>query len=206
MAIKTVFAESHILKPEALIKKDPDVALNTLELYMDYACPFCLIIFEKWQEGGFFKEEFLAEHKLQIKFVNVPQPALLRSMPLNTVSLAVGRYKPEKFWEYSLQLFKDARHTWNNNFNGNTPDGFNKILAKHASEHTGIDESLVYEYLSDKNEGCFRIVDLKYFTRYSRTIGAIYTPTVAINGIIANGITTETDLDDVVKIIKQSTT
>ena len=205
MTIKTPFSYSHILKPTELIKSDPEVPLNTLELYLDYGCPFCLLIFDKWKQGGFFNEDLLTKHKLQIKFVNVPQPAILRSTPLHNVSLAVARYKPTEFWEYSLQLFKDAKETWNNNFNGNSPDEFNKILAIHANKYTGIEIQLAYDYLSDKDEGKNRTSDLKYFIRYSRTIGVIYTPTVAINGIVVNDISSETSLEKVVEIIKQNT-
>lgn len=205
MSIKAAFAKSHILKPKSLIKANAEAPINTLELYLDYACPFCLKIFSRWTEGGLFKDEFLSEHSLQIRFNNVPQPWHLASIPVHNVSLAVARYQPDSFWDYSLQLFKDSKEKWDDNFNGQTPAQFNETLAKHAHEHTGIDYDVVLNYLSDKDEGKHRIPDLKYFVRYHRTVGAHVTPTVAINGIIISSIESSTDLETVVKLIKQHT-
>ncbi|OEJ84726.1 hypothetical protein AWRI3580_g3236 [Hanseniaspora uvarum] len=205
MSIKSAFAKSHILKPNSLIKSNPDAPINTVELYLDYACPFCLKIFSRWFEGGLFEDKFLSQHNIQIRFNNVPQPWHLRSIPIHNVGLAVARYQPESFWDYSLQLFKDAKETWDDNLNGSTPEEFNKILATHANKYTGINQDLVLAYLNDKDEGKARIPDLKYFVRYHRTVGAHVTPTVAINGIIVNNIESGTDLDTVVEIIKQQT-
>lgn len=204
MSIKTAFSASHILKPVSLLSSTPETALNTLELYLDYACPFCLKIFQRWTDAGFFKDEFLAEHKLQIRFNHVPQPWHLRSIPLHNVGLAVGRYKPEAFWDYSLQLFKDAKETWNDNFNGSSPEQFNAILVEHAHKYTGIDRAVVADYLGEK-QASLRMADIKYFVRYHRTVGVHMTPTVAINGIICGNIESGTDLDKVVEIIKQQT-
>ncbi|KAL6951457.1 hypothetical protein ACO0OE_000693 [Hanseniaspora uvarum] len=205
MSIKSAFAKSHILKPNSLIKSNPDAPINTVELYLDYACPFCLKIFSRWTEGGLFEDKFLSQHNIQIRFNNVPQPWHLRSIPIHNVGLAVARYQPESFWDYSLQLFKDAKETWDDNLNGSTPEEFNKILATHANKYTGINQDLVLAYLNDKDEGKARIPDLKYFVRYHRTVGVHVTPTVAINGIIVNNIESGTDLDTVVEIIKQQT-
>ncbi|KKA01784.1 hypothetical protein D499_0S00460 [Hanseniaspora uvarum DSM 2768] len=205
MSIKSAFAKSHILKPNSLIKSNPDAPINTVELYLDYACPFCLKIFSRWFEGGLFEDKFLSQHNIQIRFNNVPQPWHLRSIPIHNVGLAVARYQPESFLDYSLQLFKDAKETWDDNLNGSTPEEFNKILATHANKYTGINQDLVLAYLNDKDEGKARIPDLKYFVRYHRTVGAHVTPTVAINGIIVNNIESGTDLDTVVEIIKQQT-
>ena len=205
MSIKSAFAKSHILKPNSLIKSNPDAPINTVELYLDYACRFSLKIFDRWSKGGLFDEKFLSEHNIQIRFNNVPQPWHLRSIPIHNVGLAVARYQPESFWDYSLQLFKDAKETWDDNLNGSTPEEFNKILATHANKYTGINQDLVLAYLNDKDEGKARIPDLKYFVRYHRTVGAHVTPTVAINGIIVNNIESGTDLDTVVEIIKQQT-
>ena len=205
MSIKSAFAKSHILKPNSLIKSNPDAPINTVELYLDYACRFSLKIFDRWSKGGLFDEKFLSEHNIQIRFNNVPQPWHLRSIPIHNVGLAVARYQPESFWDYSLQLFKDAKETWDDNLNGSTPEEFNNILATHANKYTGINQDLVLAYLNDKDEGKARIPDLKYFVRYHRTVGAHVTPTVAINGIIVNNIESGTDLDTVVEIIKQQT-
>ena len=204
MSIKTAFAQSHILKPTSLLKTNPETPLNTLELYLDYACPFCLKIFQRWTDGGFFTDDFLTTHKLQIRFNHVPQPWHLRSIPIHNVGLAVARYKPEAFWDYSLQLFKDAKETWDDNFNNATPNEFNNVLAEHAHKYTGVDKVLVVDYLGDK-EASTRMADLKYFVRYHRTVGVHMTPTVAINGIICGNIESSTDLDKVVEIIKQQT-
>ncbi|XBW38361.1 hypothetical protein QEN19_003948 [Hanseniaspora menglaensis] len=204
MTIKAAFSASHLLKPASFTSSSPNASLNTLEMYLDYACPFCLKIFERWTEGGLFDEKFLSENNLQIRFNNVPQPWHLRSIPIHNVGLAVGRYKPDAFWKYSLQLFKDAKETWNDNLNGNTPDEFNKILVEHAHKHTGVDKTLIEDYLGEKNSGT-RMADIKYFVRYHRTTGAHVTPSIAINGIFVSSIESSTDLDKVIDIIKQQT-
>lgn len=204
MSIKSAFAASHIIKPVSLLKSNPETPLNTLELYLDYACPFCLKIFQSWTDGGFFKDEFLSQHKLQIRFNPVPQPWHLRSIPIHNLALAVGRYKPEAFWNYSLQLFKDAKEIWTDNLDDLNPADFNKVLIQHANKHTGVEKSLIADYLGEK-EASLRMADLKYFVRYHRTVGVHMTPTVAINGIICGNIESSTELDKVVDIIKQQT-
>lgn len=125
-------------------------------------------------------------------------------MPIHNVALAVGRYKPEAFWDYSLQLFKDAEEIWTDNLNDLNPADFNKVLVEHAHKYTGVEKSLIANYLGEK-EASLKMADLKYFVRYHRTVGVHMTPTVAINGIICANIESSTDLEKVVDIIKQQT-
>lgn len=111
---------------------------------------------------------------------------------MHEAGLAVLRIAPEKFWQFSGQLFEEQKDFFDVNVVNEARNATYKRLAKIAGK-VGVDEAQVYKLLevSDKpsSDGSLNIGnqvtnDLKVVTKMNRLIGVHVTPTVVFDGVV----------------------
>jgi len=205
MTIQPKFAKTHLLFPSAADSTAPVI----VDLFVDYCCPFSAKLFIKWHDEVLPALKDKHKGRFQIIFRHVVQPWHPTSTLMHEVALAVAQVAPEKFTEFSYGMFKEAP-TW---FDGPTYDKTRKQiyqeLCEFAAKTTGLDiSSKLYDIVSIKsdtgNTGNGVTVDVKYFTRYHRTVGVHMTPTIAVGGIVASNIESSTSPEDVITILEKS--
>lgn len=87
--------------------------LHTLELYLDYVCPFSLKLFNTVYTSVFplIRQKYAS--KVQILFRQQIQPWHPSSTLVHEAGVAVLKLQPNKFWEFSkvwLLFGKDISH------------------------------------------------------------------------------------------------
>jgi protein-disulfide isomerase len=144
---------------------------HTLELYLDYVCPFSAKLFNTFYASV---RPMIAQKyapKLQVIFRQQIQPWHPSSTLVHEAAAAVLRIAPEKFWQFSADLFRTYER-----------------LAKIAGG-VGVNERKVLELLTVKEEaeigqlnvGNEVTNDIKLMVRLNRVVGVHVTPTVYFN-------------------------
>ncbi|KAH9892132.1 thioredoxin-like protein [Xylariomycetidae sp. FL2044] len=174
-------------------------AVHTLELYLDYVCPFSAKQFRtfwtvvvpliqanpKWAPA------------LQVIFRPQVQPWHPSSTLVHEAAVAVLQIAPDKFWPFSDALFKDQKAYFDVSVVNETRNETYRRLAKLAASSVGVDEAKVYEALaiSDKpaedgglNSGNKTTNDLKVLIKMARLVGIHVSPTVVFDGVVAGDI------------------
>ncbi|TID30207.1 hypothetical protein CANINC_001214 [Pichia inconspicua] len=184
---------------------------HTVELFLDYNCPFSGKLFKKMIEEVIPVLE--KEGKHNFVFINVIQPwHAFQSGVLHEVSFAVARVAPGWFWEFSKKMFENITEFYDTEVSQFTRDELIEKVLKVASEGDedesilNIDsiKSLVAISNTDRpsNPGSGVAVDTKYFTRYARTIGVHVTPTISVNGIVISEIDSSTESARIIEILQ----
>ncbi|KAH3902538.1 DsbA family protein SCDLUD_000117 [Saccharomycodes ludwigii] len=205
-SVRSTVLKAHTLTLNATKTATSGTAPNTIELYLDYACLFSAKIFDRWFNNLEDNPVVQNNPNLQFKFVHVIQPWHPFSTLIHEVAIIVAIYKPDQFWKYSKQLFKDYSKFWRDSMIVNK--SFSQLyeeLANHAFEHVeGLDKDFILSKLVI-SKGKDGIVEkqVKYFTRYHRQNGVHVTPTVAVNGVIVPSIESSTDLSTVDQLVRQ---
>ncbi|KAI8624110.1 hypothetical protein F5Y19DRAFT_339241 [Xylariaceae sp. FL1651] len=172
--------------------------LHTLELFLDYVCPFSAKQFNtvynvvaplirsnpKWASG------------VEIIFRQQIQPWHPSSTLTHEAAVAVLQLAPEKYWAFSDALFKEQTSFFDVNVVNETRNQTYRRLAKLAAT-VGLDETAVYDRLAipDKaaDDGSLNIGnkvtnDLKVLVKMARLVGVHVSPTAIFDGVIANDI------------------
>lgn len=167
---------------------------HTLEIYLDYCCPFSAKIFRSLNNIVFPKvraNDAWAKG-LSVVFRQQIQPWHPSSTLMHEAAMAVVKIAPEKFWEFSGVLFEEQAQYFDVSVVNELRNDTYKRLAKVAGK-AGVDEKKVYEMLqiSDKpgEDGSLNIGngvtnDLKVITKMNRLIGVHVTPTVVYDGVV----------------------
>ncbi|GME64697.1 Fas1 domain-containing protein [Neofusicoccum parvum] len=170
--------------------------VHTLELYLDYVCPFSKKMFTTLYDHVLPTIKSTYESKLQIIFRQQIQPWHPSSTLVHEAGAAVLRLAPGKFYDFSKALFDQQTEFFDVNVVNETRNSTYKRLAKIAGG-VGLDEQEVYGLLeiSDKpgpdgslNSGNKVTDDVKVMVKTNRLVGIHVTPTVVFNGIVENGI------------------
>ncbi|KAJ9497190.1 hypothetical protein H2202_007346 [Exophiala xenobiotica] len=180
-------------------------AKHTIELYLDYVCPFSAKIFKT-----FYKEVVpLIEKKytnpgVRVIFRQQIQPWHPSSTLVHEAGAAVLKTSPKSFWTFSEKLFQQQNDYFDVNVVNETRNNTYKRLAKLAGSIDGIEEKTVLDLLlvSDKRaeDGSLNIGnqvtnDVKFMVKANRLTGVHVTPTVLFNGVeersISSGWTVE---------------
>ncbi|KZZ90184.1 Thioredoxin-like fold protein [Moelleriella libera RCEF 2490] len=167
---------------------------HTFELYLDYCCPFSAKIFRNLTKEVIpaIRENTEWSSKLTLIFRQQVQPWHPSSTLMHEAGLAVLRLAPEKFWDFSAQLFEEQKDYFDVSVVNETRNATYGRLAKVAAK-VGVDESEVLKLLkigdsaSDKgslNIGNQVTNDLKVITKMNRLIGVHVTPTVVFDGVV----------------------
>ncbi|KAE9368497.1 hypothetical protein N431DRAFT_347980 [Stipitochalara longipes BDJ] len=170
--------------------------LHTLELYLDYVCPFSQKMFNTVYSSviPLIKQKYAS--KVQILFRQQIQPWHPSSTLVHEAGVAVLKLEPGKFWEFSKALFDDAKSFYDVNVVNETRNQTYQRLSKIGAK-VGISEQKMFDLLkiSDKpaedgslNTGNKVTNELKVLVKMNRMQGIHVTPTVVFDGVVENGI------------------
>lgn len=172
-------------------------AVHTLELYLDYVCPFSAKIFKTVYSSP-LRDTLLKKYGQQVVtiFRQQIQPWHPSSTLTHEAGYAVLKLSPDKFYEFSEKLFERQTEFFDVNVVNETRNATYRRLAKIAAE-VGVDEAKVYGLLeiSDKpgedgslNSGNGVTDAVKLQVKANRLVGVHVTPTVVFDGIVNNDI------------------
>ncbi|CAM1504664.1 Fc.00g022550.m01.CDS01 [Cosmosporella sp. VM-42] len=167
---------------------------HTLELYLDYCCPFSAKIFTALNKTVIpaIKANPKWASSLAFIFRQQVQPWHPSSTLMHEAGLAVLRIAPEKFWTFSQALFDAQKDFFDVNVVNETRNKTYQRLAEVAAK-AGVDGDQVYKLLEipDKpgedgtlNAGNQVTNDLKVVTKMNRLIGVHVTPTGVFDGVV----------------------
>ncbi|KAH8701160.1 thioredoxin-like protein [Talaromyces proteolyticus] len=176
-------------KGQKLATADTKNTPHTLELYLDYVCPFSAKMFHT-----FYKDVklIIAEKypsQLQVIFKQQIQPWHPSSTLVHEAGAAVLKVAPEKFWEFSEALFQKQTDFFDLNVVNETRNDTYKRLAEIAAS-VGVDSKQVFDLLviapregGHLNGGNGVTDDIKLMIKANRVIGVHVSPTVFFDGI-----------------------
>ncbi|KAF2415789.1 hypothetical protein EJ08DRAFT_654835 [Tothia fuscella] len=178
-------------------------AVHTLELYLDYVCPFSKKMFQTLYTGILptIKEKY--HGRVQFIFRQQIQPWHPSSTHTHEAGIAILKLSPDKFWEFSNALFDKQTEFFDVNVVNETRNNTYKRLAKIAAG-VGLKEQEVFDLLEigDKpkpdgslNTGNGVTDDVKVLVKINRLVGVHVTPTVLFNGVIENSISSSFSTD-----------
>ncbi|KAF2716754.1 hypothetical protein K431DRAFT_256922 [Polychaeton citri CBS 116435] len=179
-------------------------AINTIELYLDYVCPFSKKMFTTVYDSVYPLVKSKYPDNVQFIFRQQIQPWHPSSTLVHEAGAAVLQTNPEKFWDFSKALFDKQTEFFDVNVVNETRNKTYERLAKIASG-VGLDEKQIYGLLkiSDKpgpdgslNSGNKVTNDIKLMVKANRLTGVHVTPTVLFNGVVENGISSSFSKDD----------
>lgn len=203
-----------------VLASKPLRAPHIVNLYLDYNCPFSAKIFFKFVK---VIPELQSRHPgdFQFMFVNVVQPWHPNSVLLHEYALVVGQLlkshnvetSNKLYWDVSGSLFENKEQFYDS---ATVKLGRNEIYKKiNDVVYESVDlpfkkeEVLAKLDISDEsdvtkasNEGNAATVDVKYFTRYLRGVGVHITPTVSVDGIVNDIISSGTEIEKLIEIFE----
>ncbi|KZT62109.1 hypothetical protein CALCODRAFT_490277 [Calocera cornea HHB12733] len=165
-------------------------APSTLELYIDYVCPFTAklvknalvpIILPLISKGGKY------EGKIKVILRLTPQPWHASSMLLHEAALAAARVAPEKFVDVSVQFFKHQTEFYDIPASKLTPTQIRAALVSLATEVIGQEKGAemadLLVHKTTPNGGTAVTDDLKYNIKMGRQNGIHVTPSAVWDGL-----------------------
>ncbi|EEH06558.1 conserved hypothetical protein [Histoplasma capsulatum G186AR] len=167
---------------------------HTLEIYLDYVCPFSAKLFHTFYPliTAFFNNPNSASSKhLQVIFRQQIQPWHPSSTLTHEAGLAVLKLAPEKFWPFSAALFAKQKEFFDVSVVNEKRNDTYVRLAKIGAE-VGVDEGAMLKLLKisdqpDKdgnlNIGNGVTTDMKLMVKAARVVGTHVTPTVFFDGV-----------------------
>ncbi|RMD39898.1 hypothetical protein DV735_g5229, partial [Chaetothyriales sp. CBS 134920] len=174
---------------------------HTLELYLDYVCPFSAKLFNTFYNHVY---PTLATAKysspgIRVIFRQQIQPWHPSSTLVHEAGVAVLRTAPDRFWEFSRVLFERQQDFFDVNVVNEARNQTYARLAKLAASVDGgaIDEGKILSLLTvaDKpgpdgglNGGNGTTNDIKVLVKINRLTGVHVTPTVVWDGVVENSI------------------
>ncbi|KAL8815298.1 MAG: hypothetical protein Q9223_005552 [Gallowayella weberi] len=172
-------------------------AVHTLELFLDYVCPFSAKMFLTLSSSILPLIPQKYPGKLRIIFRQQIQPWHPSSTLVHEAGTAVLRLAPERFYAFSQKLFEHQKEFFDVNVVKETRNETYKRLAKLAGEVEGVKEGDVYGLLEvgdqpaedgGLNVGNKVTDDMKVLVKVNRLTGVHVTPTVLFNGVVENNI------------------
>ncbi|OOF96226.1 hypothetical protein ASPCADRAFT_166816 [Aspergillus carbonarius ITEM 5010] len=184
MALQPRFAGQKLL---AVAFQQPQ---HTLELYLDYVCPFSAKLFNTFYTS--VKPIVIQKYqqKLQIIFRQHIQPWHPSSTLTHEAGAAVLKIAPDKFWQFSAALFNHQEEFFDVSVANETRNKTYQRLAKIAAT-VGVDEDEMIDLLriseaigdGQLNSGNKVTNDIKLMVKSDRVIGVHVSPTVYFNGV-----------------------
>jgi hypothetical protein len=195
MTLPPKFAGLQLTAQNSETNKTP-TGTHTLELYLDYTCPFSAKLF-KTVTSSRLNKPLLSNSSLLTIFRPQIQPWHPSSMLVHEAATAVLRLAPSQFTAYSALLFERQKEYFDVSVVNETRNATYKRLARLAAELPGIEEDEVYKLLeiSDRpaedgslNTGNKVTDDVKRMVRMNRLVGVHVTPTAVFDGVVDGGI------------------
>ncbi|KAF9894185.1 hypothetical protein FE257_007687 [Aspergillus nanangensis] len=167
---------------------------HTLELYLDYVCPFSAKLFTTFYAS--IKPIIANQYqtKLQVIFRQHIQPWHPSSTLTHEAGAAVLKLAPEKFWAFSAALFERQKEFFDVSVVNETRNKTYERLAGIAGS-IGVDQHAMLNLLTvsekpnaegQRNTGNQVTNDIKLMS--DRVVGVHVSPTVFFNGIEEPGI------------------
>lgn len=221
--ISPKFSSTHYYYSSRVLTNAKSFTPHIVNLYLDYNCPFSAKLFLKLKASVIPKLQESHPNKFQFVFVNVVQPWHPNSNLLHEFSLAVAKLLREgsndkvdtnkTFWDFSEVIFENKESfydTANVDLNRNEIYSqiadlvFDKLSLPFSKEEVLDQLTIKSETQKERqsNSGNGATTDLKYFTRYLRTVGVHVTPTVSINNIVNDSISSGDEIDNLVKVFE----
>lgn len=192
---------------------------NIVNLYLDYNCPFSAKFFFTIEKAIPEVQKQLPD-LFQFVFVNVVQPWHPQSVLLNEYSVVVAQLLREKapeqsnqlFWQVSHELFANKEKFFDTVTANIGRNDFYKAVNDVVFEKVDLPVSKddIYNKLQINsvelahatNEGNAATADLKYFTRYLRGVGVHITPTISVNGIKVDLVSSSSSIEELITVFK----
>ncbi|KAI0865049.1 thioredoxin-like protein [Xylaria cubensis] len=198
MALAPKFAGQKLVFSTPAVTGAVPPTLHTLELFLDYVCPFSARQFKTIYNvvAPLIKSNPKWASSVQFIFRQQIQPWHPSSTLTHEAAVAVLQVSPEKYWAFSDVLFADQTSYFDVSVVNETRNQTYRRLAKLAAS-VGVDEAAVYDRLviSDKpaddgslNTGNKVTNDIKVLVKTARLVGVHVSPTVIFNGVVANDI------------------
>ncbi|KAL2814733.1 thioredoxin-like protein [Aspergillus granulosus] len=169
---------------------------HTLELYLDYVCPFSAKLFKTFYASvrPLISEKY--HSILRVIFRQHIQPWHPSSTLAHEAGAAVLRIAPDKFWEFSAALFEHQQEFFDVNVvNEARNQTYERLANIGSSVGVNKDELLDLLTVADKpdaegqlNTGNKVTNDIKLMVKAGRVVGVHVSPTVYFNGIEEPGI------------------
>ena len=121
-------------------------AIHTVELYLDYVCPFSAKMFNTLYTSVLPDVPKKYPSKVQFLFRQQIQPWHPSSTLCHEAAAAVLRLSPDKFWPFSKALFEHQKDFFDVSVVHEVRNDTYKRLAKLAA-NVGLDEAKVYGLL-----------------------------------------------------------
>lgn len=121
-------------------------AVHTIELYLDYVCPFSAKMFNTLYSKVLPDVPKKYPSKVQFIFRQQIQPWHPSSTLVHEAGAAVLRLSPDKFWDFSKALFDKQKDFFDVNVVQEARNNTYRRLAKIAAS-VGLDENKVYDLL-----------------------------------------------------------
>lgn len=172
---------------------------NTIELYLDYVCPFSAKMWTTLSKGEILKkvkDDKKYAGKVRLILRQQIQPWHPSSTLVHEAAAAVMQIQPNKFIDFSTLLFTRQKEYFDVNVVNETRNQTYKRLSDLAAE-LGVDSKKMYDLLhvSDQpaKDGSLNIGngvtnDIKYMVKTNRMTGVHVTPTVVFNGAVEGSI------------------
>ncbi|KAF1803378.1 thioredoxin-like protein [Mucor lusitanicus] len=175
------------------------LAPHTLEFYLDYVCPFSAKIYKKLREEVWPFVESTYPDKFQFIFRQQVQPWHASSTIVHEAAIAVEKIDNKKFFEFSDALFANQKEYFDEALENKTRRETAESLAKLA-EQVGIPSAKVLELISNgtgepKNHGNQVSNDLKLCIKIGRQNGIHVSPTVLVDGIKDDSVSSGWELN-----------
>lgn len=192
--------------PKVAAPTDSSEPLHTIELFLDYVCPFSAKIFKTFvtEVAPKIRSTPALAQKVQVIFRQQVQPWHPSSTLVHEAGVAVLRLAPSRFWEFSDTLFQAQKEYFDVNVVNETRNQTYRRLAKLAASSAGVSEEEIYGLLvvADKpaadgslNIGNQVTNDLKVLIKTARLVGVHVSPTVIFDGVVANEISSGWTVD-----------
>lgn len=197
MALPPKFA-GHLLIPYSSGLAASSQHRHTLELYLDYICPFSEKLFKTFytQVLPLLTGNSRLAGRLQVVFRHQVQPWHPSSTLVHEAAVAVLRVDGGKFWKFSEALFAESRSFYDISVVSETRNQTYARLAAIAGK-VGVSESEILKLLTimDKpgkdgslNVGNGTTNDMKLLIKMARLSGVHVSPTVLWDGIVESSI------------------
>ena len=121
-------------------------AIHTVELYLDYVCPFSAKMFNTLYTSVLPDVPKKYPSKVQFLFRQQIQPWHPSSTLCHEAGVAVLRLSPEKFWPFSKALFENQKDFFDVNVVHEARNDTYKRLARVAAS-VGLEEEKVFRLL-----------------------------------------------------------
>ncbi|EOO00674.1 putative thioredoxin-like protein [Phaeoacremonium minimum UCRPA7] len=173
--------------------------LHTIELYLDYVCPFSAKLFKTFvtDVAPKIRADPALAQKMQVIFRQQIQPWHPSSTLVHEAGVAVLKLAPGKFWDFSAALFAAQKDYFDVNVVNEGRNQTYARLAKLAAGSTGVSEAEYVKLLqipeTAADDGSLNVGngvtnDLKLLIKAARLVGVHVSPTVIFDGIVNNDI------------------